>query len=375
VAAPAGLNEIKEALQPREAILEYVIPFDVADPVPGVWMLFISRNGVVKARAPLDRFRIQDCEIHGRVLLAGVPLDISPLGCMVSNLRLAVQHSDDDYAKENLQGLYNLLIEPLLEKGVRLNDFDRLIVVPHGPLHYVPFAALRDEEGKYLVSKTAITVAPSASVWRFLAARQGVARRFFGFANATLEHAPGEIQAVSESARAAGLSASDTQEPAKDRLLEAMAQANILHIATHGDVPGENAQDDHALILDSVESRRVQVRASDLQNLSMPANLLTVLSVCDAGLYRTGPGNEPYGLMPAFLKSGAHNVISTLWQLDDRFGEEFMAEFYKHLWSDGPAEAMRKTSIYFISRNQRIRNWAAFVLVGAGRPFDSPGSK
>ena len=97
--------------------------------------------------------------------------------------------------------------------------------------------------------------------------------------------------------------------------------------------------------------------------------------VNDAGLYRTGPGNEPYGLMPAFLKAGSENVMGTLWQLDDLFGRQFMAEFYQHLWSDGPAEAMRKTSLHFIGRNELVRNWAAFVLMGPGRPFAPAATK
>jgi CHAT domain-containing protein len=375
-ASPAALSEIQQALEPHEAILEYVIPFDVADPVHGLWILFVSRNGFAVAKAPLDEGDFHECGgFQGRSSLAGAPLDTSPLACAVINLRMAIQLKDDDVAKQNLRALYILLIEPLRSKGVRIEDFHHLIVVPHGPLHYVPFAALRDQNGKYLGRDTSTTVAPSASVWRLLAARRGQARQFFGFANSALNHAPAELDDVSTSARKAGLSASVAQEPAKGRFLQAMVPANILHFATHGDAPGENAQDYHALILGASDGARVEVRASDIQHLRLPANLLTVLSVCDAGLYRTGPGNEPYGLMPAFLKAGAQNVTGTLWPLDDQFGRQFMVEFYQHLWRDGPAEAMRETYVHFIDRNQPIRNWAAFVLMGPGRPFNTPGSK
>ncbi len=374
-ARPATLGDIQEALGPREAMLEYVIPFDVADPVPGLWILMISRNAFVVAKAPLDKVTFTGCESKSRMFAGGAALDQSPLGCGVINLRMAIQQSDDDFAKEVLRGFHFLLIEPLLAKGARLADFDHLIIVPHGALHYVPFAALRDENGDYLVSKTAITVAPSATIWRLLTTRQGEARSFAGFANPTLRYATVEVNAASDAARSAGLTASATSGGTKDRFLQAIASANVLHLATHGDAPRENAQESHALVLNGSKESKVTVRASEIEMLPLQKNRLTVLSVCDAGLYRTGPGNEPYGLMPAFLQAGSQNVMGTLWQLDDQFGNEFMVEFYRHLWSDGPAEAMRKTSLHFIGRHELIRNWAAFVLMGPGRSFTPLASK
>jgi len=59
-----------------------------------------------------------------------------------------------------LQALYRRVIGPiedLLEEG------DRLVVVPHGALHGLPFHAFHDGAG-YLVDRYAITVAPSAAV-------------------------------------------------------------------------------------------------------------------------------------------------------------------------------------------------------------------
>ena len=373
VAAPASLGEIQQALGPREAILEYTIPYNEADPAPGIWMLLIAHDRFVPARAPMEKVKVENCMLRNRIIVAGTPLDGSPLGCTVINLRIGIQRGDDDYAKQSLAALYRLLIEPLLAKGVRIEDFDRLIVVPHGPLHYVPFAALRDETGNYLVSKTAVTVAPSASVWRLLAARQGEARRLMSFSNPTLQHGAEEVGKVMASARAAGLTASPLSEAAKSRFLEAMTPANILHLATHGAAPDEDADDNQPLFLDG--DGKTPVRASEIRSLQLTANRLTVLSVCDAGLYRTGPGNEPYGLMPAFLQAGSQNVLATLWPLDDLFGREFMTEFYSHLWSDGPAGAMRQTAIHFIDNRQPIRNWAAFVLMGPGRAFETSESR
>ena len=89
--------------------------------------------------------------------------------------------------------------------------------------------------------------------------------------------------------------------------------------------------------------------------------------MCNGGLYRIGPSDEPYGLLPAFLEAGAPNVLGTLWPLDDQFGRDFMIEFYRQLPTHGVAGALQQASLHFIDEDEYLRNWAAFVLVGSGR--------
>src|SRR5262249_31332017 len=47
-------------------------------------------------------------------------------------------------------------------------DVRDVVVVPHGALHYVPFAALRSSEGKLLIDDYNLRFLPSASVLKFL---------------------------------------------------------------------------------------------------------------------------------------------------------------------------------------------------------------
>jgi CHAT domain-containing protein len=113
------------------------------------------------------------------------------------------------------------------------------------------------------------------------------------------------------------------------------------------------------------------VNAASVRTLKLTSTPLVVLSVCNGGLYRIGPADEPYGLVPAFLEAGSQNVLGTLWKLDDQFGKDFMVEFYSHVVQDGRAEAYRKACVHFLKKDEDVRNWAAFVLVGPGRPFAS----
>jgi CHAT domain-containing protein len=367
VARTATLDQVQHALGPREALLEYVIPFSPADPVPGLWILFIRRDGPpVLAKSPLDRVKIENCSNAHRALIDGTPLDWSPLACLITNLRIGIQRSDRNFANKALQVLHFLLIDPILEQGGRLENVDRLIVVPEGPLHYIPFAALRDENGKYLVDAVAITMAPSASVWLRLSQRSSGVKQFAGYANPDLEYAGKELAEIEPSVKEARwTSAAVPAGQDKALLLKTMQSAGILHIASHGGFPEENAQDSHYLLIGSGRGAGSTLTAGEVRALDLSANRLTVLSVCNGGLYRLGPGNEVYGLMPAFLEAGAQSVMGTLWALDDRFGEAFMAEFYRHLAAGGPAGALRETQRHFMN-NYNIKDWAAFVVMGAG---------
>lgn len=371
-AQPAALSRIQKALGPREALLEYAIPFSPADPVPGLWILFVSRDAPpVLAKSPLDRVKVENCMAAGRTVIDGTPLDSSPLACLITNLRVGIQRSNRNFTDRALQILYFLLIDPLLKQGVHLEDFDRLIVVPEGPLHYIPFAALRDENGKYLVDKVAITMAPSGSVWLRLAQRSGEVKRFAGYANPELEYAGkelAEIEPLVKEARWTSATIAGGQD--KARSIETMKSAGILHIASHGGFPEENAQDSHYLLIGPGPGANSTLTAGEVRALDLSANRLTVLSVCNGGLYRLGPGNEVYGLMPAFLEAGAQSVLGTLWELDDRFGEAFMAEFYRHLASGGPSGALRDAQRHFMD-NYNLKDWAAFVVMGAGS-FSAP---
>src|SRR3546814_9220755 len=89
-----------------------------------------------------------------------------------------------------------LLIAPLgLEPG------RRLIIVPHGALHYLPFQALR-VDGQYLIQRHPIAIAPSTSIAVKLAARApGTAPELVAFGNPDVgpEYAlPGSEQEVKQ---------------------------------------------------------------------------------------------------------------------------------------------------------------------------------
>jgi CHAT domain-containing protein len=373
-ATPVSLKSIQLLLAPDEALLEYLIPYDALHPAGEVWLLLITHDGLRRTRVDLNKVLPVASAFTGRMAIDGrAPVDSSALGDVIVTLRTAIRSADETQARRLLRGLYQLLIEPLCAFGFRLGDYRRLMIVPHGALHYVPFAALLDGDGHFLIEHAQIVMLPSASVWATLKARgNGASTRFVAFANpdlhsrgiADLPFADQEVVAISDilETRELVLRRGDAT---KGRLIAEAGGAGLLHLSTHGEFPDQNASDEHAVWLADDKGRAVALNAAEVRELPLDDNRLVVLSVCNGGLYRIGPADEPYGLMPSFLKAGSRNVVATLWPLDDQFGRDFMIEFYRHL-DQGIAEALRSASRRFIEEDEYLRHWAAFVVVGSG---------
>jgi CHAT domain-containing protein len=381
-AAPAHLAEVQQSLGPREAMLEYVIPYHRSHPAFDLYILFITHAAARTLHVALNEALPFNVPMIGRTITNEGTNEHSQIGQTVVETRTAIQTGDERAAKRSLRDLYKVLIQPVTDQKVRLEDFDRLIIVPHGPLHYVPFAALVDGQGKYLISKTAIAVAPSASLWLALTRRSRPVRHFVGFGSpdltgrgmGELRYAAPEVTNIAKVLTAESPAVFLGREATEDRFVREAKSADILHLSTHGKFPDDDAMDLQELMLTKGTSGDGGLRAERVRRLSLPSTSLVVLSVCNGGLYRMGPADEPYGLVPAFLEAGSQNVLGTLWSLDDQFGEGFMEYFYQHVMQDGPAEAYRKACLHFLEGNENLRNWAAFVLVGPGRPFASRGN-
>jgi CHAT domain-containing protein len=271
-----------------------------------------------------------------------------------------------------------MLVAPLVKTGIVPGDFKRWIIVPHGLLHTIPFAALSPSQGRYLVQDVAVTVTPSASVWAKLQGRPTRAvKSFLGFANPDLPYSklPGldeadkEIARIEEALKALRCTVFRGREASEAALQAHAGGKDIVHFATHGEFPEEDVIDFHRVLLSPVPGHNGPVDAEELRRMNFRAARLVVLSICNGGIYRFGPGDEPYGLISALLAAGAENILGTLWPLEDRVGRLFMSGFYKQLLALGPAEALRQACVQFIQDGALLRHWAGFVLVGPGRPL------
>ncbi|HEX6738588.1 MAG TPA: CHAT domain-containing tetratricopeptide repeat protein [Vicinamibacteria bacterium] len=277
---------------------------------PRVWLFAVAR----------DRFEVRQLALDPNSLRP-------PVGDASPGRRLL--HAPQ------LRLLHERLIAPVAHL---LAGRDLLYLVPHGPLHYVPFMALRSGAGGYLLDAEgpAIALAPSATILlRNCLGRppgRGAGLLALGYndrGEGALRYAEAEARHL---ARLAGGRAWAGPEPKGERLLAAGRQPRWLHVAGHAVF---NPRDplDSVLRLgddDALSARRI------IEGLDLEAELVT-LSACTTGLSHVVPGDELLGLQRAFLYAGAPTVVCTLWEAHDLVALLVMERFYAALARGTPA--------------------------------------
>src|SRR5690606_9636315 len=127
--------------------------------------------------------------------------------------------------------LYGKLLGPLM----KIIGDRRLIIVPSGPLNYVPFHALK-VDGRYLIETREVLISPSAAIWLELDSRQpgrSSEALLMGFANEQIPMVNAEIDRLARLMPAAGKYTGDACTFAE--YLRLAPAARIIHIACHGD--------------------------------------------------------------------------------------------------------------------------------------------
>jgi CHAT domain-containing protein/tetratricopeptide (TPR) repeat protein len=317
--------------------------------------------------------------------------------------------------------LSRMLLGPVREFLGELGGERRLVIVPDGALHYLPWGALPlPEEGGSLSSapprpvlaRHPVVVLPSASVLASLRRleqnREPAPRRIalvadpvFGSddprlaaaADSSVASAPSPPPAAGERGGLARLPWTRSEAeaiaalvPPDERLLAlgfaasraaveggALAGYRVVHFATHGILDAENpALSGLVLSLVDAEGRRQPgfLQLSDIYNLHLGADLV-VLSGCRTALGREIRGEGLVGLVRGFLHAGAPRVVASLWRVEDRATAELMRRFYRALWEEGlaPAAALRSAQLS-VAGERRWRDpyfWAGFELIGDWR--------
>jgi CHAT domain-containing protein len=388
----ACLGELMQALRNDEVFIEYFIPHHPSHPVHEIWVFAITSKEIKTLFLPIEellpsnysnstigRLRTEIVSKKGKVIFREQPIDLSVFGGIVFDVRRTIIERDEELAQEHLKYLYGLLINPLITQGIDLDKYNKWIIAPYGPLHYIPFAALKSPEG-FLIERIAITIVPSASVWlRLQAGTRGDIRSMYALGAPVLGKHSGQplLKYASEELAMIESKVKNNlnvllhvgKDATPENFVHHAAGKDIVHMATHGYMPEVNMRDEHSIILSKKGKNKGLLTAETLRQTNLQSAKIVILSICNSGLYRYAVGDEPYGIIPALLTAGAQNVLATLWPTEDKIAKPFMLEYYRHLVPLGPSGALQKTCVQFISDKALIKHWAAFALVGAGRPF------
>lgn len=311
----------------------------------------------------------QEIQIHRRLA------SISQLSRLLSLLHLNLHRLSPtliargdplDAEWANLKGLlarlYATLVLPLLG---RLAPFGRLIIVPHGPLHYLPFHALHDGQN-YLLERWEISYLPNSSLLRL-----GPASKTNGHAplsalvvgcslDGALPNALLEARQVNRRLQGTSL----LEDEATRANLEAHAgAARVIHLATHGEFRPD------APLFSTLYLADGPLTATDVFNLELNASLVT-LSACQSGASAVGGGDELVGFSRAFLYAGAASLLMSLWRVEDQATAQLMDRFYRALLdSQRKPAALRQAQLALLRGQEGYHYrhpyyWAPFFLVG-----------
>lgn len=356
---PNGQEAWEASIEPGELVLEIA----VADPRPVIFA--VSRPGGVL------KISVSQPDLGKDVGKADVRA-----------FAVALARGDSTKAKSLGHKLYSKLLKPFTSQIAVARS---IVVCLDGYFYDVPFEALIDEKGRYLIESMPVSYAPNLKQW---AAQKNRSQALAGAKPASLTitlskfgGAPGDRFRGSLAPLAGALAegnvvrrlfpggkALTNQEATKSAFFSALPNAGIIHIATHAVQQGPTANE-AALVLWAGKNDSGMVYSSDLVRLRLRSTL-AVLSACStyagSGIGSNGIRNMAWG----FLAAGCPSVISTRWKVDDRAALFWTKKFYEAFARSGAKAAALRLAALALMRSKQFNSpthWAAWTLTGAAK--------
>jgi len=340
-----SLDDIQSRLAPATLLVEFYK--DGSD----IWAFTIDNQTIKAQRLPITIYDIQHLLAQLQVNI-GTVFGVSP--------RTSARRNLTRLAQGILKRLYSLLIHPLV---LDERDIHRMLIVPYGPLHYLPFHLLYDGS-RYLIERYEIVILPVASLATrpVIKRKQGalvLAHSYDGRLPYTL------VEAHTVNQICGGVIY--VEENSKREALRA-APIQILHIAAHGEHRPDQPDLSYLHLDDG------QLYADDLLQQDLSYELVT-LSACEAGRANVVASDELIGLGRGFLYAGAGALVMSLWRVEDGSTRDFMRRMYQQLSQSGKSKAAAireaQQSIINEDRNVHPAFWGAFQLMGNADPLST----
>ncbi len=303
---------------------------------------------------------------NGEISAVSAQVPSKELAGLISDYRKAVASKEEDAIADLGQKLARLLIAPTRD---RIAGSERLLIVPSGSLHYLPFSSLPLSDDRFLVQDHAIIMLPNASSIFFLDKKVTTNREtLFALGNPdrkkthqSLPYAEQEVRNIAKGfSKGTVLTGKEaTESKFKDQGLE---DTGIIHVAAHGEYDAKQPLKS-ALLLTKDQSNDGNLETYEVFSLHMNPRLV-VLSACQSGLGKVEGGDEVQGLNRAFLYAGAGGVLASLWSVADEQTFRLMDYFYGNLVTQMPADALKDAQLKLMQEYPSPFYWAPFYLTG-----------
>jgi len=355
---PPGLSEIQAALRPEQALVSYQLwsraptvdsPYESGTS----WAVVITRSAI--RAVPIEDGEAIDSELK---------------------LWLPLFEANEPAADAGAARLHRQLLAPVLaqlEPGIR-----ELVIVPDGPLHRLPFDALRSSRSeRYLAERFETTRVPSVAVWlRLQRTGTGLPGLLVALADPPAQRTgtgsaplPG---ARREAGRAVGAfpggSRLVTGADASESLVKRgdLGPFALLHFATHAVVDERNPEQSSVLLAGDAAGDDGRLTVPEIAGLGLGGKVV-VLAACDSSVGPLRGGEGVLSLARAFFEAGATTVVGTLGAVRDGDSAAFFEDFYGALErSRTVGAALTEAKRVAIRRGIPAGVWSRFVVLGNG---------
>ncbi|MBF0251683.1 MAG: CHAT domain-containing protein [Alphaproteobacteria bacterium] len=289
-------------------------------------------------------------------------LDGRGLDEAVQRFRAALSMYQSDAWREHARTLYDRLLAPM--DGML--DKPNLIVVPHGGLHYLPFAALVSGSGA-VIDRYALRVLPSASVLGFLTGRGAAGHELLVLGNPDLGDPRWNLPGAEAEARAIARAWPDSlvvlRKGATESVIKkAGGQFRFIHLASHGQFSADDPLASKMLLAPD-DANDGELTVAEIYDLDLRADLVT-LSACETGMGKVANGDDVVGLTRGFLYAGARSVVASLGPVADEPTKLLMTRFYDNLKRMDKRAALRAAQLDARKVYPHPYFWAAFQVTG-----------
>jgi CHAT domain-containing protein len=311
--------------------------------------------------------------------------------------------------KPAARAAYARIVAPL---AALVGDARRIFLSPDADLALVPFAAMMDAEGRYLLERYSVVYLTSG---RDLLrgkdrapAREGplvLAAPAYGVPSSSPPPADGKrgrrardlqdhlpVAPLPETLKEA--SAIATRLPgarvlvgaaATEGAVKAARGPEVLHLATHGFFFEHGQGTESPLVRSGLLLAGANtlngggdddgiLTALEASELDLSGTRLVVLSACSTALGKATSGEGVYGLRRALSIAGAETIAMSLWDADDEATRALMTRYYDELRRGaGRGEAMRRAQLALLALPETAHPnlWASFIVSGSDEPMDA----
>lgn len=299
--------------------------------------------------------------------------------------------------------IYEKLVQPAISHLPK--TIDKLIVIPHGELGYIPFdilltsptepddtgygqqnyllhqyrtqygysaALLFNDFDKKEVSKndSFIAFAPSYDGLEIDSVRSLSLGRFRDQLTRLQWNQP-EIEGISQYLNGVVLTGKDALE---SRFKSSTGQHSIIHLAMHALIDDRNPMNSKLVFTQEEDSLEDNfLHAYELYNMELPAQM-AVLSACETGFGKLERGEGVMSLARAFSYAGCPSVVMSHWSVNDAATAKLMNHFYKYLSEGLPKDAaLQQAKLEFLQNADPAQAnpyyWGSFVVMGDTSPL------